>query len=259
MRRLGSSPARPPATLSPRTTFAQDDMPGQAAWWPDIAPGGDAIKPGAIEPFGRAARLAEMALGISPGSLTVAGSRSASGMRHRGLPDAADRQSAVEQSLFRSVTESGKRVVIDDILLSPRTSTGGPLGSAGFRAWAGFPVRDPDGRVVGALCVADRAPRRWSAGDVAFLDILADVAAGEVALQVALQHGAERAELARTLQESLLPPRLPEIPGLRVAARYVAGGTGAEVLGDFYDVFPSVRTSWGLAVGDVCGKGVPAA
>lgn len=61
------------------------------------------------------------------------------------------------------------------------------------------------------------------------------------------------------MQESLLPPRLPEIPGLEVAARYVAGGTGAEVLGDFFDVFPSVRGSWGMVVGDVCGKGVPAA
>ena len=39
----------------------------------------------------------------------------------------------------------------------------------------------------------------------------------------------------------------------------MAGGTGVEVLGDFYDVFPSVRGSWGMVVGDVCGKGVPAA
>jgi sigma-B regulation protein RsbU (phosphoserine phosphatase) len=52
---------------------------------------------------------------------------------------------------------------------------------------------------------------------------------------------------------------LPVIPSLQVAARYVAGGTGAEVLGDFYDVFPSVRGSWGMVVGDVCGKGAPAA
>ena len=65
--------------------------------------------------------------------------------------------------------------------------------------------------------------------------------------------------MARTLQESLLPPRLPEIPGLQIAARYRAGGRGAEVLGDFYDVFPSVRGSWGMVVGDVCGKGAPAA
>jgi phosphoserine phosphatase RsbU/P len=56
-----------------------------------------------------------------------------------------------------------------------------------------------------------------------------------------------------------VPPRLPEIPGLQVAARYRAGGTGAKVLGDFYDVFPSVRGSWGLVVGDVCGSGIAAA
>jgi len=112
---------------------------------------------------------------------------------------------------------------------------------------------------VGAMCVADHLPRRWSTGDVEVLETLAYVASGEVALQVAVQHAAVRAVLAQTLQESLLPPRLPVIPGLQVAARYVAGGTGAEVLGDFYDVFPSVRGSWGLVVGDVCGKGVPAA
>jgi serine phosphatase RsbU (regulator of sigma subunit) len=107
--------------------------------------------------------------------------------------------------------------------------------------------------------VADTLPRRWSTGEVEVLETLACVASGEVALQVAVARGAERAALAQTLQESLLPPRLPVIPGLQVAARYVAGGTGAEVLGDFYDVFPSVRGSWGMVVGDVCGKGVPAA
>jgi serine phosphatase RsbU (regulator of sigma subunit) len=188
----------------------------------------------------------------------MASSPSASGLGESGIPDVAHRQSELEQSLLKCVTESGHRVVINDIRLDPRTSTSG-LEPGGVRAWAGFPVRNPDSSVAGALCVADHEPRDWRPGEVEFLDILADVAAGEVALQAERRHGAERAELARTLQESLLPPRLPEIPGLRVAARYVAGGTGVEVLGDFYDVFPSVRSSWGLVVGDVCGKGVPAA
>jgi sigma-B regulation protein RsbU (phosphoserine phosphatase) len=221
---------------------------------PETALGADAT-----ELFDRPVRLAEMVLGTSPGSVTVAGLGSDSGLRKPAIPDLADRQSVLEQSLLRSVIESGDRVIIDDVRLDPRTGASGPLESGGVRAWAGFPVRDPDGVVVGALCVAEHGPRRWSAREVEFLDLLSYVASGEIALQVTLQHGAERAELARTLQESLLPPRLPEIPGLRVAARYVAGGTGAEVLGDFYDVFPSVRTSWGLVVGDVCGKGVPAA
>jgi phosphoserine phosphatase RsbU/P len=211
-----------------------------------------------VEPFDRVARLAAMVLGTSLASVTVIG-RPASGMRGPGILDMADSQSSLERSLLRSVIVSADRVIIEDVRLDPRTSGGGPFEPAGVRAWAGFPVRDPDGNVVGAMCVTDDAPRNWSTRDIQFLDTLAQVASGEVALQVALQHGAERAELARTLQESLLPPRLPEIPGLAVAARYVAGGTGAEVLGDFYDVFPSVRTSWGLVVGDVCGKGVPAA
>lgn len=233
---------------------SSNEVPGRAVPRSDIAPGAETT-----EPFGHPVRLAEKVLGTSPGSVTVAGLPTDSGLRQPGIPDMADRQSALERSLLRSVTESGDRLVIDDVRLDPRTSANGPFESGGVRAWAGFPVRDPDGTVVGALIVSDHGPRNWSADEVEFLDILSHVASGEIALQVALRHGAERADLARTLQESLLPPRLPEIPALRVAARYVAGGTGAEVLGDFYDVFPSVRTSWGLVVGDVCGKGVPAA
>ncbi len=126
-------------------------------------------------------------------------------------------------------------------------------------AWAGFPVRDPAGRTVGALWAADLRPRSWTGYDVQVLADLAQVASSEVALRVARLQGADRAVLARTLQQILLPPRLPKIPGLQVAARYLAGGTGTEVLGDFYDVFPSVRGSWGIVVGDVCGKGIPAA
>ncbi len=116
--------------------------------------------------------------------------------------------------------------------------------------------RPPSGR---ALCVADPQPRPWSSYDVDVLADLARVASSEVALRTALKLGSDRALLARTLQQILLPPRLPDIPGLQVAARYRPGGTGTEVLGDFYDVFPSVRGSWGLVVGDVCGNGIAAA
>ena len=162
-------------------------------------------------------------------------------------------------ALLQSVIESREKLVIDDAQLDLHPSARCPLEPAGVSAWAGFPVRDPLGNVIGALCVADHLPRHWSAGEVELLETLAQVASREVALQIALQHGAERAELAQILQESLLPPRLPEIPGLHVAARYVAGRNGAEVLGDFYDIFPVGTGELGIVVGDVCGKGVPAA
>jgi len=91
------------------------------------------------------------------------------------------------------------------------------------------------------------------------LETLAKIVSGEVALRAALAHSARRVALAQTLEESLLPPRLANVPGLEVAARYAAGGKGTETLGDFCDVFPSVGRTWGMVVGDVCGNGPVAA
>ena len=68
----------------------------------------------------------------------------------------------------------------------------------------------------------------------------------------------ERSHIAHTLQRSLLPPRLPDIAGFELAARYRAAGEGFDVGGDFYDAFET-RDGWALAVGDVCGKGPEAA
>ncbi|HVF73624.1 MAG TPA: SpoIIE family protein phosphatase [Acidimicrobiales bacterium] len=70
---------------------------------------------------------------------------------------------------------------------------------------------------------------------------------------------AEFAELARTLQASLLPPHLPEIFGLEVAAHYRPAGHGVDVVGDFYDLFEVGLDGWGVVMGDVCGKGAEAA
>jgi serine phosphatase RsbU (regulator of sigma subunit) len=65
--------------------------------------------------------------------------------------------------------------------------------------------------------------------------------------------------IAQTLQSSLLPPGLPDLPGAELAAAYRAAGDGLEVGGDFYDVFNTADDQWYLVVGDVCGKGAEAA
>ncbi len=70
----------------------------------------------------------------------------------------------------------------------------------------------------------------------------------------------ERARtLARTLQQTLIPPSLPRIPHLDVAAAYRPAGDGSEVGGDFYDVFNLGKGDWIAVLGDVCGKGAEAA
>ena len=61
------------------------------------------------------------------------------------------------------------------------------------------------------------------------------------------------------MQQSLLPPVLPSIAGVELAARYRPAGEGNEVGGDFYDVFATGRDDWAVVMGDVCGKGAAAA
>ncbi len=68
----------------------------------------------------------------------------------------------------------------------------------------------------------------------------------------------ERSQIASTLQRSLLPPELPDIPGFRLAGSYQAAGEQNDVGGDFYDAF-EVPGGWMVLVGDVAGRGAEAA
>ena len=67
-----------------------------------------------------------------------------------------------------------------------------------------------------------------------------------------------RSDTVDALHASLLPRRWPEIPGVEIAATYIAAAEDPEVGGDFYDVYQT-PDGWGLAVGDVCGMGEEAA
>jgi anti-sigma regulatory factor (Ser/Thr protein kinase)/putative methionine-R-sulfoxide reductase with GAF domain len=110
------------------------------------------------------------------------------------------------------------------------------------------------GMVIGVLHVGTLSPRRFTGDDVRLLQIAAE--------RIALATQSRRAEVERAaagvLQRSLLPARLPVVPGLEFAARYVPAENG-EVGGDWYDVF-TLPSGWlCLVMGDVVGRGFPAA
>jgi PAS domain S-box-containing protein len=113
------------------------------------------------------------------------------------------------------------------------------------------------GRALGSISmVSGDQARRFHKSD----ELLAEELAGRCGL--ALDNARlfrERSRIARTLQESLLPPMLPELPGLDLAARFRAAGAGLDVGGDFYDLFETGDSGWAVAIGDVCGKGSEAA
>jgi PAS domain S-box-containing protein len=111
--------------------------------------------------------------------------------------------------------------------------------------------------VIGVLTlgVDVHSGRELEARDLPFLEDLAGRVT--VAVENSRSHRA-RTEVAQTLQRSLLPPHLPDIPGIELAQRYQSVGD-VEVGGDFFDVFPAGPGRWGVVIGDVCGKGVGAA
>ncbi len=79
---------------------------------------------------------------------------------------------------------------------------------------------------------------------------------------VAVEHArlyASQRSAALTLQHSLLPEVLPSLPGIEIASRYVAGGPDVDVGGDWYDVLALPDGRLLLAMGDVVGRGIPAA
>jgi PAS domain S-box-containing protein len=112
------------------------------------------------------------------------------------------------------------------------------------------------GRTIGTLTlVSAESGRIFDEGDVEFAGQIAERAA--LAVENARLYS-ERSNVARTLQSSLLPEALPAVPGWEIAALYRPAGHESEVGGDFYDLW-QVDGDWLMMIGDVTGKGAPAA
>lgn len=124
------------------------------------------------------------------------------------------------------------------------------------------PMKNPQGSIIGVIQVLNKKRGVFDEADEKVLLALAGQAA--VAVENARYHASALAqerlkkdlEFARTIQEGFLPAAPPTIPGWEFAAQYRAA---QEVGGDFYDFIPLGQGQMGVLLGDVSGKGVPAA
>lgn len=108
------------------------------------------------------------------------------------------------------------------------------------------PLREPDGSVSGVAC--------------SFRDVTAGVVGrGELETQTAELRERYRSaqDTVLALQRSLLPGRLPVLPGFRLAARYLVAAAEQAAGGDWFDVIP-VDGKVVAVVGDVVGHGAAA-
>ncbi|MFD9728551.1 SpoIIE family protein phosphatase [Streptomyces sp. NPDC059072] len=125
----------------------------------------------------------------------------------------------------------------------------------GRTSWAFLPLIVA-GRTMGAWMAAFKHPVSFSPDERSVLTTVARMLAQ--ALQRAGVAESER-ELTTGLQRSMMPQLGPEIPGMRIAARYVPTGGGLQVGGDWYDMIPLPSGRFALVIGDVQGHDVRAA
>ncbi|OIK05691.1 ATP-binding SpoIIE family protein phosphatase [Streptomyces monashensis] len=125
----------------------------------------------------------------------------------------------------------------------------------GRRSWAFLPLTVA-GHTMGAWLAAFTYPVAFTPDERAVLTTVARMLAQALSRASAVE--SER-ELTEGLQRSMLPSLGPEIPGMRVAARYIPTGGGLQVGGDWYDMIPLPSGRFALVVGDVQGHDVRAA
>jgi PAS domain S-box-containing protein len=168
-------------------------------------------------------------------------------LRRRSPPD-PDADSGVGALLA-----GGPPQLIEDIADAPAGDELDAARALGARSVMRVPMRTGD-TTLGVLTLG--SGHRYTADDFAFAQDLALRAA--TAVQNARLYE-EQARVAQTLQASLLPERLPHLPGWIVAASYRAGEQGADVGGDFYDIVAADGGRQLVFLGDVTGKGIEAA
>jgi PAS domain S-box-containing protein len=172
----------------------------------------------------------------------------------RGLPiDTLGFRVPLGQGFAGRVAAEKRPVVIDDVaqaeILNPA------LIESDARSLLGVPLIH-EGQVTGVVHVGSKRRGAFDEDDVSVLQLIADRAA--LAVENARLYDVEH-HIVETLQRSLLPERMPDLPGVALAARYLAGGYGADVGGDWYDAIALPSGDLAIAMGDVVGHGIGAA
>jgi serine phosphatase RsbU (regulator of sigma subunit)/anti-sigma regulatory factor (Ser/Thr protein kinase) len=149
------------------------------------------------------------------------------------------------------IAASGQPVILEEVdhrkVLNPL------LLAKGIRSMLGVPLI-VHGSVIGVLHVGTLTPRTFVTEDVELMQLVAD----RVAMAVHIRREHSQRALAETLQRSLLPDRFPKVHGVQISGHYQPA-EGGIVGGDWFDVFVVGAESLCVVVGDIAGRGVPAA
>jgi serine phosphatase RsbU (regulator of sigma subunit) len=245
---------------------------------PPIALPATALVPAASdEAYERFVRLVRRQLGVPVALVSLVSATEQVFPGAEGLPEPwqTTRRTPLSHSFCQHVVTSARPLVIEDAREHPLVRDNLAVPELRVIAYAGMPLVDVDGRVIGSLCAIDSRPRRWSGADLAVLVDLAAACSATLQLQAMRERAAraaevaatewdrtqqlleERTSVATTLQRAMLT-QLPRPATLEVAARYLPAHALDQVGGDWYDAF-SAGDATVLAIGDTAGHDISAA
>lgn len=137
---------------------------------------------GPEDAFDRLTELAAAVTGATKACITLVDSTQYVYKSAVGVADDAPNAGPVEASFCRYVVGSSKPLIVDDSRNDPRTFDN-PAIEEGVAAWAGYPIEDADGWVLGTFCLVAIEPYAWTDTDLHVLATLARAASSEIALR----------------------------------------------------------------------------
>lgn len=154
-------------------------------------------QPGPDEAFDRVAMLVRQLVDAPLGVVCLVDAEQQFLAGQVGMPEpfASERAMPLTHSYSRHVVVAGEMLVIPDVRADPRMRGNPSIEQLNAIAYAGAPITDPDGLVVGALCAVDHEPRDWTPSEIGLLTELAALCSSEVGLRIA-RATAEEARLA---------------------------------------------------------------
>ena len=248
---------------------------------PELVPVLPAVTPlpAASDPaFERFVRLVRRQLGVPVALVSLVDAQEQVFPGAAGLPEPwqTTRRTPLTHSFCQHVVLAGQPLVISDARDDDLVRENLAVRDLSVVAYAGMPLLDAEGVVVGSLCAIDSRPRQWSADDLAVLADLAAACSSELQLRSMRDRAdrsaavaadqwrrtqtllEERNDVAETLQRAMLSD-LPQGGGLAIAARYLPAHARDAVGGDWYDAFRTPDGATVVAVGDISGHDIAAA
>jgi sigma-B regulation protein RsbU (phosphoserine phosphatase) len=156
---------------------------------------------GPEDPFDRFIELATELTGAPRGCINLVDAETFTHKSAVGIGDGEPHSGDIAESFCRYVVGTGQPLIVDDAVNDARTSDNPAIELHKVAAWAGYPIEDVNGAVLGTFCLIDSSPHPWSDQDILILATLSQAVSTEIALRRSVTELVESRKVIEELRE----------------------------------------------------------